>query len=150
MHFFEKNFKYLWLVFKELTKRKPDMRSRFPLPLFFKVVCKSPDLLSSLVRGQVRKHIGIRKDYRHGTGEALQKPYQISLRITNACNHRCAVCGQYGKQGYMKTTDRKYLLKTLPVEIYKDLVDQVADYKPIFYITGGEPFLYPAFLELMN
>ena len=126
------------------------MRSRFPLPLFFKVVCKSPDLLSSLVRGQVRKHIGIRKDYRHGTGEALQKPYQISLRITNACNHRCAVCGQYGKQGYMKTTDRKYLLKTLPVEIYKDLVDQVADYKPIFYITGGEPFLYPAFLELMN
>ncbi|MFC1692973.1 radical SAM/SPASM domain-containing protein [Candidatus Latescibacterota bacterium] len=126
------------------------MRSRLPLKLFMKTVIRYPDLTSILLRGMARKHIGINRDYRHGTGKALKKPYQISLRITNVCNHRCAVCGQYGRHGYMKVKDSRHLLKTLPVETYKDLVDQVAYYKPIFYVTGGEPFLYPGFIELMN
>jgi radical SAM protein with 4Fe4S-binding SPASM domain len=126
------------------------MRSRLPLKLFSKAVFTCPDLTYTLLRGLARKHLGISIDYRKGTGEALKKPRQISLRITNACNHRCAVCGQYGRHGYMNDKSHGDLLKTLPSETYKELIDQVADDKPIFYVTGGEPFLYPGFMELMN
>ncbi len=119
------------------------MRSRFPAKLFCTAVSRCPDLAVTLSRGLYRKHIDTNKDYRLGTGEALRHPRQISLRITNACNHRCAVCGQYGRHGYMKDGENAHLMKTLPIETYKELVDQVAPEKPIFYVTGGEPFLYP-------
>ncbi len=126
------------------------MRSRFPMKLLLTAVARCPDLSWTLFKGLHRKHIGVNRDYRIGSGEALRPPIQISLRITNACNHRCAICGQYGRQGYMNDAAHGDLLKTLPFETYKNLVDQVADYKPIFYVTGGEPFLYPGFAELMN
>jgi radical SAM protein with 4Fe4S-binding SPASM domain len=129
---------------------EPAMRSRFPAKLFCTAVSRCPDLTWTLLKGLYRKHIDTNKDYRLGTGEALRPPRQISLRITNACNHRCAVCGQYGRHGYMKDGENAHLLKTLPLETYKELVDQVAPQKPIFYVTGGEPFLYPRFVELMN
>jgi radical SAM protein with 4Fe4S-binding SPASM domain len=118
--------------------------------LLFKAVSRCPDLAFTLLRGLYRKHFDTGRDYRRGTGEALEPPRQVSLRITNACNHRCAVCGQYGRQGYMKDGEHRDLLRTLPVEVYRELVDQVAGSRPIFYVTGGEPFLYPGFMELMN
>ena len=126
------------------------MRSKFPLKLLLNGISRAPDLSRVLLKGMIRKHVGANKDYKYGTGKALKPPMQISLRITNACNHKCAVCGQYGTKGYMKNKSSEYLLKTLSIEKYKELVDQVAHYKPIFYVTGGEAFLYPGFVELMN
>ncbi|MFC1511877.1 radical SAM/SPASM domain-containing protein [Candidatus Latescibacterota bacterium] len=126
------------------------MRSRFPVKLLAKAFRCSPGLIPVLLRGVLRKHIGVERDYRLGTGVARSRPRQISLRITNACNHRCAVCGQYGRHGYMKGGRKRDLLKPLPASTYRELVDQVADYRPIFYVTGGEPFLYPEFVPLMN
>ncbi len=126
------------------------MRSKLPTKLLLKALSLAPDLSQTLLEGTIRKHIGVNKDYKHGTGEALKPPLQISLRLTNACNQRCAVCGLYGRHGYMKNKDGEQLLKTLPFEKYKELVDQVAYYKPVFYVTGGEPFLYPSLMELMN
>ena len=83
--------------------------------------------------------------------QIVQTPYMVSLRITNACNHRCSVCGQYGAYGYMGEAEkRKALLRTLPVEIYKKMVDDLAFYQPVLYATGGEPFLYPGLVELLN
>lgn len=126
------------------------MISRFPIKLLLKILYRAPDLSHTLLKSMIRKHVGANKDYRYGTGKALKPPIQISLRITNVCNHKCDVCGQYGRRGYMKNKNSKHLFKTLPVEKYKELVDQVAHYKPIFYVTGGEAFLYPGFVELMN
>jgi radical SAM protein with 4Fe4S-binding SPASM domain len=127
-----------------------NMRSSLPLKLLMKGLTGAPDLAPMLLQGMYRKRFGVERDYRNGDGTALQRPRQISLRITNACNHRCAVCGQYGSHGYMHTDQKRNLLKTLPPETYRNLVDQVADDKPIFYVTGGEPFLYPGFVPLMN
>jgi radical SAM protein with 4Fe4S-binding SPASM domain len=126
------------------------MRSRLPLPLLIKSIINAPDLISVLSKGLLRKHVTANIDYMLNTGKATKPPLQISLRITNACNHRCDVCGQYGKRGYMHGREGKKLNKVLPFETYKRLVDQVAHYKPLFYITGGEPFLYPDFIQLMN
>jgi len=126
------------------------MRSRFPMKLLPKVALKTPSLLFSLLSMEYRKQKGVDRDYERADGIASEAPRQISLRITNRCNHRCAVCGQYGRNGYMHKEQGKELLKTLPYKAYKDLVDQVALYKPLFYVTGGEPFLYPGFMKLMN
>jgi len=98
-----------------------------------------------------RKRFGADRDVRRGDGTASKPPYMVSLRLTNACNHRCPVCGQYGVRGYMKEPERKTpLLKTLPVETYKEMMDDLAFYQPYYYATGGEPFLYPGLVELMN
>ena len=126
------------------------MRSRFPVSLFAKAVTKAPDLSLFLMKSMYRKHIGTFADYKKGNGKALKPPIQISLRITNVCNHRCAVCGQYGKNGYMHYKNSEGMLKTLPLQKYKELVDEHAHLKPLYYITGGEPFLYPGLVELCN
>lgn len=125
------------------------MRSYFPFKLLSRVFFRSPDLISPLLKGLYRKHWAVERDYRHGTGTAMAPPRQISLRITNVCNHRCAVCGQYGTHGYLRGNNKEQM-RTLPSDVYRSLVEQVADYQPIFYVTGGEPFLYPEFVPLMN
>ena len=126
------------------------MRSKFPNRILLKTFINTPDLILPLLNMSYRKHRGVDRDYKRGTGVVLHRPYQISIRITNACNHRCAVCGQYGKHGYMHGEKKSEFLKTLPYEKYKELVDDMAKYKPIYYITGGEPFLYPDIVKLMN
>jgi len=124
------------------------MRSRFPIKLLYKTLLKCPDMSTPLANAIFRKHFGVERDYLSGTGKSLKPPLQISLRITNACNHRCSVCGQYGNKGYMNDETGKHLLKNLPLNKYIELVDQLKKYKPIYYITGGEPFLYNGFMEL--
>jgi radical SAM protein with 4Fe4S-binding SPASM domain len=127
------------------------MRSRVPFDLFVrKILLRNPLLAMKLFRGLYHKHVRADLDYLRKDGIASKPPIQISLRITNACNHRCAVCGQYGSRGYMNTDKSGELMKTLPVDTYKKLLDEVAPYKPILYVTGGEPFLYKGLVELMD
>ena len=127
------------------------MRSRLSPSIFFHIITRAPDLLPKVTRFLLRKKFDADRDVRRGDGRASRPPYMVSLRITNACNHRCPVCGQYGAFGYMDGPEkRKELLKTLPVETYKKMVDDLAFYRPFYYATGGEPFLYPGIVELMN
>lgn len=126
------------------------MRSKLPLKFIYNMFFKTPDIIPPMLRLGLRKYLTVDWDYKRGDGISSKSPLQISLRITNLCNHRCAVCGQYGEKGYMHTTNGKHLFNTLDVEVYKKLVDEVAYYKPLFYLTGGEPFLYPKLMELMK
>ncbi len=128
------------------------MRSRLSPSIFFHVVLRAPDLLPKVLRFLFRKKLDADRDVRRGDGWASRPPYMVSLRITNSCNHRCPVCGQYGAYGYIMSEPerRRELLKTLPVEAYKAMVDDLADYQPFYYATGGEPFLYPGLVELLN
>ncbi|UCC95267.1 MAG: radical SAM protein [Candidatus Omnitrophota bacterium] len=126
------------------------MRSRVPSRVLLRAFTQTPELISPIAKMFYRKHIGVEGDYRRSNGIVCHPPRQISLRITNLCNHRCAVCGQYGTRGYMHREKGKDLLKVLPYTRYKELVEQMAQYRPIYYVTGGEPFLYPDFVKLMN
>ena len=73
----------------------------------------------------------------------------IYFRITPLCNLRCLMCNQRGTHGVLKgafaAAEAK---KIVPIERYFKLVDEVAHDQPIFYMWGGEPFLYPGFMEL--
>ena len=124
------------------------MRSRSPRKTLLKASISTPDIVLPLVKELYRKHKGVDKDYRKKSGLAYRVPNQVSLRITNVCNHRCSICGQYGEKSYVH--QKKELFTTLPFEKYKQIVDEMAPYKPIYYVTGGEAFLYPDLVKLIN
>jgi MoaA/NifB/PqqE/SkfB family radical SAM enzyme len=77
-------------------------------------------------------------------------PQSISFTITNACNLRCQMCGQWSQEGYMH--DRKEDLKQeLTLADWKRLVDEVAVYGVhSVLLRGGEPFLFPDIIALLE
>jgi radical SAM protein with 4Fe4S-binding SPASM domain len=87
---------------------------------------------------------------RDGRGDELRL---VGIRITDMCNLRCHSCGQWGDNGYLLGKSLKELKqREVPVEYYKRLVDQVLDrgWRPVWYIWGGEPMLYPGLIELLH
>ncbi len=73
----------------------------------------------------------------------------IYFRITPLCNLNCVMCGQRGDKGILKGEYAKKEAKNVvSLDRYKQIVDEVVRNKPIFYMWGGEPFLYPGFMDL--
>ena len=69
-------------------------------------------------------------------------------KLTPACNLRCVMCGQYGDKGVMKDCAAEETKKILPLETWKKVIDEIAPQRPVTYIWGGEPFLYPDLFPL--
>lgn len=124
------------------------MLSRIPVVSLSKALLPRARVLPAVSRALWRKHIGVHRDLADAQGFARKPPLQISLRITNRCNQRCAICGQFGSKGYMHTEEGRRFYTEVPVDNYLRLVDSVADKRPVFYITGGEAFLYKDLLHL--
>ncbi len=124
------------------------MRSRVPLKMLSELITQQPQLIWLLIRNLVRKHFSVGYDYHFGNGHS-KNPRQISLKITNKCNLRCKMCGQWGESGYNLDKPKEEINRVVPLDIYKQMVDQVAPDNPIFYIWGGEPFLYPDMMPLL-
>lgn len=75
----------------------------------------------------------------------------VSLMITPRCNLHCHMCAQYGDKGHLKGDSGRTEEKTIvPVSRYIEIVDELMEnkQKPVFYFWGGEPFMYPGFLDL--
>jgi MoaA/NifB/PqqE/SkfB family radical SAM enzyme len=77
-------------------------------------------------------------------------PYHIWIEITNACNLRCKMCGQRGTNGYLDSPDLGMQRKNLPVEAWKEFIDDVKSLRPTILLRGGEPLLYPKITDLMR
>ncbi len=116
---------------------------------FIAPVCRNRQLIASFARGAYRQSVKSKLNYGNedGSSSAL---WLLSLRITHRCNHRCAICAQWGKNGYNATADKPIVAGEVPVEVYKRVIDEVAPIKVHVYITGGEPFLYEPLIELVN
>jgi MoaA/NifB/PqqE/SkfB family radical SAM enzyme len=77
-------------------------------------------------------------------------PSSISLTLTNRCNLRCEMCGQWSKQGYMRQRTAS-LEQEMSLVDWKRLVDELADHSiSSVLLRGGEPFLFPGIIELLN
>ncbi|MCL1835965.1 MAG: radical SAM protein [Treponema sp.] len=72
----------------------------------------------------------------------------VYFKLTPACNLRCVMCGQFGDKGVMKDCIAEETKKTLPLEQWKKFIDEIAPQRPVTYIWGGEPFLYPDLFPL--
>lgn len=77
-------------------------------------------------------------------------PYHIWIEITNACTLQCRMCGQRGTYGYLNSAESNMRRANLPVEVWKEFIDDVKSIKPTILLRGGEPLLYPKITELMR
>ena len=123
------------------------MHSRIPLN-FMKNMLSTPDVLYRSIRDLARRRFFTRFDRDFDGSRA--KLRQISIKITNACNLRCKMCGQWGESGYNLEKPTEVIRETVPLEVYRRMVDDVAHIKPFIYIWGGEPFLYKDLMPLMG
>jgi len=122
---------------------------RYPIQFILPIICRNLDLLPSLGVGAYRQFIKSRIDYRNPDGRSSAL-WMLSLRITHRCNHRCAICAQWGKSGYNARDDTPKVTGEVPLETYKRVIDEVAPSRVHIYITGGEPFLYGSLVPLVN
>ncbi len=73
----------------------------------------------------------------------------VTLKITPLCNLRCVMCGQRGIKGTLKGHDAAEKAKDiLSMEQFKAFIDDVSKKAKLFYVWGGEPFMYPNFMDL--
>jgi MoaA/NifB/PqqE/SkfB family radical SAM enzyme len=110
---------------------------------------------------------GVRKHLASPSDENLPMPTFVQLRVTNLCNLRCAMCGQWGETGIYRSdffpanatngeSERARireligLKRQLALADYVKLLDEIAPSQPIVSLFGGEPFLYPDLLPLVG
>lgn len=113
-----------------------------------KVLRHNPEIAGYLFRtyARIKKSGAVDRDLFDGISHTKALFY---FRITPLCNLNCVMCGQRGDKGVLKGSyAAKESKKIVPIERYKKLVDELKESKPVFYMWGGEPFLYPDFMEL--
>ncbi len=77
-------------------------------------------------------------------------PKFISFTLTNVCNLKCKMCGQWSESGYMKDYNTRIPEQMMPDD-WERLMDEVAKHqiKSILF-RGGEPFLYKDINRLLD
>lgn len=119
-----------------------------PLSIFLKIAFRTPDIFRATAAETLRARYLINLDYYLGKGYAF-KPRYLDIKLTNKCNLRCKMCGQWGEKGNYLNAPKDVLTEELSLETLRRLVDEVSFFKPIIYLWGGEPFLYPHIKELI-
>jgi MoaA/NifB/PqqE/SkfB family radical SAM enzyme len=123
--------------------------------------------------GFARRHLGRMAAGRRGVMEHLAAPTPsnlpmptfVQLRVTNLCNLRCKMCGQWGDTGIYRShsgdvptdgaLERQRIQeligskRQLALGDYVRLLDEIAAWNPIVSLFGGEPFLYPDIVPLI-
>jgi MoaA/NifB/PqqE/SkfB family radical SAM enzyme len=92
------------------------------------------------IRRIAREGISFFINYNLSTGKAY--PANINLVLTTRCNQQCRMCYD---RSILNSKNQELSLDEL-----KSLVDSTLTHKPLFFITGGEPFMSKNCLPLMH
>jgi len=84
--------------------------------------------------------------YNFGNGKSSY-PEAITFFLTYKCNLRCKMCGQWGEGGVTKKQGTQHIHEELSFKQIKSIIDDMSRFKPNITLFGGEPLLYPHFLE---
>ncbi|MDD5067910.1 MAG: radical SAM protein [bacterium] len=78
-------------------------------------------------------------------------PKLVSLTITNQCNLRCKMCGQWSEEGYMlkKKPADSYSGNVVPFDRLLKVVDEAHEHRASLIIRGGEPLLFLRLMDLL-
>ncbi|MBN2050472.1 MAG: radical SAM protein, partial [Spirochaetales bacterium] len=126
--------------------RKPRLNTNYSVVR--KVFLKNPRLASSLAHSFMEHIKAGRFDYLRPSGKTGSLGL-LYMRITPLCNLNCLTCGQRGVKGVLKGTYAVEEAKKIPpLEVYRKFIDEVSVKKPVYYIWGGEPFMYPHLMEV--
>ncbi len=77
-------------------------------------------------------------------------PETISLFLTRRCNLRCPMCGQWGEKGSFKDLGEDVIKDELDAEEIRLLIDDINGFKPNITLFGGEPMLYPSWMDVVG
>ncbi len=113
----------------------------------FQRAIHSPDYVRRELKNMVRAATHV--DYRFLDGRSFY-PNFVTLITTYRCNLRCKMCFLY-EQGSERDLLQPFTFPNeLSLEQWKDVVDQVAFFRPHIQLVGGEPFLYRGAVELIR
>jgi MoaA/NifB/PqqE/SkfB family radical SAM enzyme len=77
-------------------------------------------------------------------------PQSASLTLTNHCNLRCQMCGQWSREGYIRNHN-EVLKNELGLSEWKAVVDELAAHGiASVLLRGGEVFMLPWIVELLE
>ena len=80
----------------------------------------------------------------------MEFPSFVSFTLTNACNLRCQMCGQWSPDGYIRTGHGP-AGDPLRLEEWMRLSDEAAAHGiSSILLRGGEPFLFPGIIRLLE
>lgn len=116
----------------------------------FQIGWFQPEIFPTLLRMIYRHRWGVPRDRRRRSSWSAP-PCKMNLNLTLRCNLNCAMCFQL-KGGQHIPSSRTWYEKSreLPVETWANLFEQVSSFRPWIYLSGGEPLLYPQFMELVR
>jgi MoaA/NifB/PqqE/SkfB family radical SAM enzyme len=108
-----------------------------------KMVFNHPELVRWYFKNKIRVAGLVREQ---NTMDGFSKfPIGITLKPTFSCNLRCKMCSFVANGAVFENPKN-----SLPLDVWKKVVDDVRPYKPYMWFTGGEPTLYPYFTELVH
>lgn len=85
-------------------------------------------------------------DYRLAKNGYAFFPQVINLELTSRCNMRCRMCWLWGDTGVGNTqTKHEMDFKTV-----KRIIDEIAPFKPVIYLQGGEVLVRSDAIEIMR
>ncbi len=120
------------------------------LPGRFMINHVMPNLLSDINYLQMFRH-PVRKYLLPHDAAKDQPVSQISLRVNEVCNLRCASCGQWGENGHLRAKlERGERLNQLDFDVVKRVVFETRRDRPVYYIWGGEPTMWKPLLPLFE
>lgn len=80
----------------------------------------------------------------------LPAPSSVSINLTPHCNLKCRMCWQYGERGIFNNTNRHSAYPLLSLTEWSSVIDELANFHSRIMLWGGEPFLYPQLLQLLQ
>ncbi len=60
------------------------------------------------------------------------------------------MCGQWGEGGITKSQEKGKILEELPLEKFREIIDELGKSKPSITLFGGEPLLFSKIIELIK
>jgi len=128
---------------------------------FFNLLCKAikkPVYIPSYWRKLVREFKFFDLDYNFLNGYSFS-PKSICLILTERCNLKCVMC-DIGQRNVCNSLHAAFPIaesiekggEMMTLNDWETFIDDVVGkrWKPLFLLTGTEPFLYPHMLELVE
>ncbi len=121
-----------------------------PLARVAGMLRRNPRAAWSLLNYEFQRAVGHHLNRRLYPEKSLLPSY-LSLNPTRRCNLRCRMCIQH-RHSPVRLPDLPWYQpdKELPLEAWIALFEEVTAWRPVLFITGGEPLLYSHILDFIE
>jgi radical SAM protein with 4Fe4S-binding SPASM domain len=120
-----------------------------PFEILVKIATRTPGVFANVVRETLSCKRARWIDYPLRR-EKAKPPRYVDIKMTHRCNLRCSMCGQWGEEGIYRHAAKEVLAEEMELDVLKSIADEVRPHKPMFYLWGGEPFLYGDLLPFLD